>query len=166
MLNPADLCGWLSVSICALNRASRSAAQSTKNTDIVQPKRGMSCMTHIYKTNAGVAPNAITSDRESNSAPKRLSPFSMRAMRPSIASSTPAITIAATAFSQRPCIANHAPDKPVHSARAVTAFGASARKGIPGREECAPINARRRSGFDPRRFQREPFHQQRNAGPL
>ena len=39
----------------------------------------------------------------------------------------------ASAASHRPCIANHAPDRPVQNAIAVTALGAMARSVIPGR---------------------------------
>jgi hypothetical protein len=79
----------------------------------------------------GETPNAITSESESSSAPKRLCPFSMRAIRPSMPSSTPAMITNATARSQSPLMAKFTPVRPEQSASAVTAFGITALSGIP-----------------------------------
>ena len=72
---------------------------------------------------AGDTPNAITSERESSSAPKRLSPRSSRAMRPSSPSRMPATRIAISAFSQSPAIAQRTPVSPVAASMHETISG-------------------------------------------
>ena len=73
---------------------------------------------------AGATPKAMTSDSESSSAPNRLWARSKRAIRPSIASSTPAKTTQPERLA--PFLADMAkrtPVRPKHKASAVTALG-------------------------------------------
>src|SRR4051812_35605965 len=83
----------------------------------------------------------MTSESESSSAPKRLAPFSIRAMRPSMPSSTAAIMIAASALSHSAVIAKRIAGRPEQSASAVTALGTTARSGMPRRSRCGGFMA-------------------------
>src|SRR3954467_8062185 len=96
---------------------------------------GQYCSDHRYMMIAGDTPKATLSESESSSAPNRLAPFSIRAMRPSMPSSTAATMIAATAAPHWPEMAKRMPVRPEQSASAVTALGTTARKGMPRRSD-------------------------------
>ena len=61
MLKPADLCGWSSESIRALNRARRSAQHTASASATVQPNRGANCSDQKNTISAGAVPNAMLS---------------------------------------------------------------------------------------------------------
>src|SRR3569623_802310 len=110
----------------------------------------------------------MTSESESSSAPKRLAPFSIRAMRPSMPSSTAATMIAASAVSHSAPIAKRIAVRPEQSASAVSALGTTARSGMPRRCRCAgftPYASRRASLGDAlERFRLADLRDHRLAG--
>ena len=104
--------------------------QITNIRDINQPSPLTSFNTHIYMISAGATPKLITSDKLSNSAPKRLVPLRSLATLPSKPSKIPAIKIAITADSHSSRRANLTPNIPAQRAKTVIALGAKLRTGI------------------------------------
>ena len=88
---------------------------------------------------AGDTRKAMTSESESSSAPNRVWPLSMRAMRPSSPSRTAAMTTKISALSQSSAMAKRMPVRPEHKASAVTALGMTARKGMPLRSPASGL---------------------------
>ena len=87
---------------CTLNRASRRAPQMRYRNEAIHPHRPKPDRAHPYTRNAGAAPKAITSARESYSTPNRVVVPVIRATRPSSPSKIAAPTIAIAAFSKPP----------------------------------------------------------------
>src|SRR5262245_59236340 len=125
----------------ALKRARRSAAHSANSPATSQPRGPSGSSVQLYMSSAGASPNAVRSESESNSTPKRLEEWVARATRPSSMSQIMASTIASAAFSNSPRIDSVIDQKPSISPVEVIRFGSR-------------YTARRRSRRPPRRRRR------------
>src|SRR5260363_263530 len=99
----------------------RSPAQYTNAA--IHPQRPRPLSTHSYIISAGAAPKETISDKLSYCSPNALCVFVIRAMRPSMPSSTIAKKIAIAAVSKCAFIARTIAKKPQNSAAVVSALG-------------------------------------------
>src|SRR5437879_1542252 len=87
---------------CELNLASRSAPKMSGIELRRMPIPSYSWNWSLYTMNEGAAPKETTSERESNSTPKSLDDFVMRAMSPSKTSKIPAMRMNHDAMMKSP----------------------------------------------------------------
>ena len=88
-----------------LKRARRTAAAAMNRNPTAHPIRPSGCRPQLKARIAGAMPNEITSASESNSMPKSLVAFAIRATRPSSMSSTMAKPMSGAAVANSPRIA-------------------------------------------------------------